>query len=586
MVNIRSTDNGGSSQRGMLTGSTTVESRLTSMMNLITRLTESVTTLENKVNSGEGTSQRREHLGGQIGGNNGGSYGRLTKVEFPKFDGEDVQGWLYRVNKFFKMDRIIKKRFESVFEDPLVELKNLKQTTNVQVYQDSFEELLNKVELSKSYAVSLFIRGLREDIAYAVRMFRPTSPIDVFCLSKLQEANNSVSKSKHAPVLVNPKTNVMTASIEHRTPQIQTLLDNFPTVFESPKELPPLRSHDHTIPLLPNITPINIRPSKYLPNHKDAIELMVKELLEAGLIRDSQSSFSSPIVMVKKKDVSWRMYVNYRQLNKHIVKNKFPISVIEELLDELNGSKMVYKVEYLGHFIIADGVVTDPSKIQAMVDWPVPYIVKQLRGFLGLTRHYMRFVRHYALISKPLTRLLNKNAFEWDKAAQIAFTELKQAMTQAPVLALPNFQKTCVVDTDASGLGIGVKIKDIYEQESAAEEKIQQLKNETYIGDKYTWEGLSKYAHFMALSHPYTTSSAAQVFLDSVYKLHGLTNLIVSDRDVVFLTGESVVEIVDRTLQARETAIEMLKFHLKRAQDRMKVYDDRKRSEREFELGM
>ncbi|GJS91416.1 hypothetical protein Tco_0774052 [Tanacetum coccineum] len=107
MVNTRSTDNGRRSQGGMLTGTNTVESQLTSMMNLITRLTEFVIALENRVNSGEGTSQRRENLGDQNDGNNGGSYDRLTKVEFPKFDEEDVQRWLYKVNKFFEMDQIV-----------------------------------------------------------------------------------------------------------------------------------------------------------------------------------------------------------------------------------------------------------------------------------------------------------------------------------------------------------------------------------------------------------------------------------------------------------------------------------------------
>ncbi|GKF77752.1 hypothetical protein Tco_0230222, partial [Tanacetum coccineum] len=67
----------------------------------------------------------------------------------------------------------------------------------------------------------------------------------------------------------------------------------------------------HTIPLSPNTPPINIRPYKHPPNKKDVIELMVKELLEARIIRNSQSSFSSPIVMVKKKDETWRMCVDY-----------------------------------------------------------------------------------------------------------------------------------------------------------------------------------------------------------------------------------------------------------------------------------
>ncbi|KAL2905959.1 Transposon Ty3-I Gag-Pol polyprotein [Bienertia sinuspersici] len=139
---------------------------------------------------------------------------------------------------------------------------------------------------------------------------------------------------------------IFNAESRELPPPIYDLLQKYKPVFEEPNSLPPSRDlYDHRIPLEFGTNPVNIRPYRYPLKQRDIIEKLVTEMLAQGIIRDSNSPFASPVVLVGKKDGSWRLCVDYRELNRKIIKDKFPIPVVDELIDELAGSTVFSKMD-------------------------------------------------------------------------------------------------------------------------------------------------------------------------------------------------------------------------------------------------
>ena len=304
---------------------------------------------------------------------------------------------------------------------------------------------------------------------------------------------------------------------------------------------------------------------------RKTVQEEVHKMLKNKVILPSTSPWSSPIIMVRKKDGSWRFCIDFRKLNSVTHKDAYPLPRIDETLESLAGSTifstldlasgywqvgleendkektafstmeghfefnvmpfgltnapssfqrlmtcvlsgltndqcLIYiddiivfsatfsehldrlrnvfqrvqdaglrlkankchfaqsKVSYLGHIVSKKGVEPDPSKIQAVLHYPAPNNVKELRQFLGLANYYRRFVQGYSRIASPLFKLTNKTdlkTFSWTAQCTMAFQELKERLTTPPVLAFPQFDREFLLATDASDSAIGAVLSQV-----------------------------------------------------------------------------------------------------------------------------
>ncbi|GJP37086.1 hypothetical protein CLOM_g21530 [Closterium sp. NIES-68] len=148
-----------------------------------------------------------------------------------------------------------------------------------------------------------------------------------------------------------------------------------------------------------------------------------------------------------------------RDMKQHVehLRRVFEILRRERFYVKLSKSEFALeKFQFLGHMVSAQGVHVDPKKIEAVRTWKTPENVKELQQFLGFANYYNRFVPQYAKLAAPLTNLLKKNTpYKWETKHQEAVEQLKQALTSAPVLILPDPERDYVIEADASDQAVG-----------------------------------------------------------------------------------------------------------------------------------
>ncbi|KAI3667584.1 hypothetical protein L6452_42650 [Arctium lappa] len=290
------------------------------------------------------------------------------------------------------------------------------------------------------------------------------------------------------------------ATKEKKTVENVKVVRDFPDVFpEDLPGLPPERQVEFQISLSPGAAPIARAPYRLAPTEMKEMMMQLQELLDKGFIRPSSSPWGAPVLFVKKKDGSMRMCIDYRELSKVTMKNKYlylastiflinskgrdvsrrltfgPVIIkdeseyerhLREVLEVLRREKLFAKfskyefwlqeVQFLGHVVSKDGVKVDPTKIEAMMSWEPPTSPTEIRSFLGLAGYYRRFIQDFSEIATPLTSLTRKNVkFHWTDAQEQAFQTLKRKLCEAPILSLPDGSEDFVVYSDASKMGLG-----------------------------------------------------------------------------------------------------------------------------------
>ncbi|XP_051141110.1 uncharacterized protein LOC127258345 [Andrographis paniculata] len=309
----------------------------------------------------------------------------------------------------------------NVISSYVVEKLSLNTTPHPKPYNLHWMTDEGAVRVDRRAIVTFSICGFSDDVLCCKKLSISALPLETVRRDSehLHKTMRDVVKSKVAVVTVSAKPSEgddskLMLSLKEFNKEVRqnNLLKEFEDVFpdDIPPGLPPLRGIKHRVDFAPGLSIPNRPAYRCNPKESEEIRRQVQELLDKGWVRESLSPCVVPVLLVPKKDNSWR----------------------------------------------EDGLKVDESKVAAIQEWEKCTSVADVQRFLGMCGFFRRFVSHFSVIAAPLTSLLKKNVpFKWEASHEASFEKLRDSLPHAPVLALPDFERAFEVQCDASGVGIG-----------------------------------------------------------------------------------------------------------------------------------
>nr|XP_027075980.1 uncharacterized protein LOC113699828 [Coffea arabica] len=283
--------------------------------------------------------------------------------------------------------------------------------------------------------------------------------------------------------------------------EVQQVIGDFNDVSQTPTKLPPTREIDHEIPLKHGSQAFKMKPYRYPHSQKGEIEKQVREMLQHGIINHSNSPFASPVLLVKKKEGTWRLCVDYRCLNEMTIKDNYPIPNVDELINELAGSRLFakrskcsftqQKVDYLGHTI-----TEDEAPVLRLPDFQKTFTIETDASGRGIGAVLMQEGHPIAFLSKALSpRNLGLSAYEKELLIMRFSTRREQQNKVADALSRLYDRSSDEITRQGSYLAISSvtplwiqELQKSYEADPQCQRIISQLLLDPAAQLQYEWD--------------------------------------------------------------------------------------------------